>query len=123
MLQVRSHPGQRSLYSIADITGSFGPRNVPKSLRAIEILGMKQARAWNCGSLNEFRKFFGLKEYESFEEINPDPYVADQLRRLYGKNLSFTAILTLLTPHRTSRFCRAIPWDSVRSREGTNGSR
>jgi linoleate 10R-lipoxygenase len=45
---------------------------------------MKQARAWNCGSLNEFRKFFGLKQYETFEEINRDPYVADQLRRLYG---------------------------------------
>ena len=64
--------------------GSFGARNVPKCLRSIEILGMKQARAWNCGSLNEFRKFFGLKQYETFEEINRDPYVADQLRRLYG---------------------------------------
>lgn len=64
--------------------GSFGARNVPKSLRAVEILGMKQARAWNVGSLNEFRKFFGLKQYETFEEINRDPYVADQLRRLYG---------------------------------------
>lgn len=73
--------------SIALLTmpGSFGPRNVPKSLRAVEILGMKQARAWNCGSLNEFRKFFGLKQYETFEEINRDPYVADQLRRLYGE--------------------------------------
>jgi linoleate 10R-lipoxygenase len=44
---------------------------------------MEQARRWNCGTLNEFRKFFGLKEYSSFEEINPDPYVAEQLRHLY----------------------------------------
>ena len=66
-------------------SGNFGPRNVPKALRAIEILGMQQARAWNCGSLNEFRKFFGLKTYDTFEEINRDPYIADQLRRLYGK--------------------------------------
>jgi linoleate 10R-lipoxygenase len=44
---------------------------------------MEQARRWNCGTLNEFRKFFGLKEYSSFEEINPDPYIAEQLRHLY----------------------------------------
>jgi hypothetical protein len=57
-------------------------------LRAISILGMKQARTWNCGSLNEFRKFFGLKKYDTFEEINPDPYVAEQLKHLYGKQSS-----------------------------------
>jgi linoleate 10R-lipoxygenase len=49
----------------------------------VEILGIQQGRQWNCASLNEFRKFFGLKPHETFEEINPDPHVADQLRRLY----------------------------------------
>ncbi len=44
---------------------------------------MQQARKWNVGSLNEFRKFFGLKPHETFEDINSDPYVADQLRHLY----------------------------------------
>ena len=44
---------------------------------------MQQARKWNCGSLNEFRKFFGLKPHKTFEDINSDPYVADQLRHLY----------------------------------------
>ena len=58
-------------------------------------MGMQQARAWNCGSLNEFRKFFGLKTYDTFEEINRDPYIADQLRRLYGK--SFSDLVCLLT--------------------------
>jgi linoleate 10R-lipoxygenase len=52
-------------------------------MRSIEILGIEQARKWNVGSLNEFRKFFNLKPYETFEEINSDPYVADQLRHLY----------------------------------------
>ncbi|KMU91811.1 linoleate diol synthase (Linoleate (8R)-dioxygenase) [Coccidioides immitis H538.4] len=69
--------------STEEIAGSFGPRNVPKALRAVEILGIQQARKWGCGSLNEFRKFFGLKEYTTFEEINSDPYIADQLRHLY----------------------------------------
>ncbi|KKA23635.1 Peroxidase [Rasamsonia emersonii CBS 393.64] len=69
--------------AIEDVAGSFGPRNIPKALRAVEILGIQQARKWNCGSLNEFRKFFGLKPYDTFEEINSDPYIADQLRHLY----------------------------------------
>ena len=56
--------------AIEDCAGSFGANNVPKALRAVEILGMQQARYWNCGSLNEFRKFFGLKPHDTFESIN-----------------------------------------------------
>jgi linoleate 10R-lipoxygenase len=44
---------------------------------------MQQARKWGVGTLNEFRKFFGLKPHETFESINSDPKVADQLRHLY----------------------------------------
>ena len=33
--------------------------------------------------MNEFRKFFGLKPHKTFESINSDPSVAEQLRRLY----------------------------------------
>ncbi|KAH0555975.1 hypothetical protein GP486_006082 [Trichoglossum hirsutum] len=69
--------------SIEDPAGSFGANNVPKVLRAVEVLGILQARKWNCATLNEFRKFFGLKAHETFEDINSDPHVADQLRRLY----------------------------------------
>ena len=47
------------------------------------MLGIQQSRAWNLCTLNEFRTFFGLKRYDTFEEINPDPYVADQLKHLY----------------------------------------
>ena len=54
-------------------------------MKAIEILGMKQARSWEVGSLNEFRKFFGLKEHKTFEDINSDKHVANQLRSLYEK--------------------------------------
>lgn len=68
---------------IEDCAGSFGARNVPASMRAIEILGIIQGRKWNVAGLNEFRKHFGLKPYESFEDINSDPGVADSLRRLY----------------------------------------
>ncbi|KAL4949304.1 heme peroxidase [Aspergillus filifer] len=70
--------------AIEDVAGSFGARNVPKVLKAVEVLGIEQGRKWQVGSLNEFRKFFGLKNYETFEEINSDPEVAESLRSLYG---------------------------------------
>lgn len=55
---------------IEDVAGCPGAQHVPKALRAAEILGIQQARHWNCASLNEFRKFFGLKPHSTFEEIN-----------------------------------------------------
>ncbi|KAF4549621.1 Linoleate 10R-lipoxygenase-like protein [Elsinoe fawcettii] len=70
--------------SIEDCAGAFGANHVPKCLKAIEILGMKQARAWECASLNEFRKFFGLAPHKSFEDVNPSPIVAEQFKNLYG---------------------------------------
>jgi prostaglandin-endoperoxide synthase 2 len=69
--------------AVEDCAGSFGGRNVPQSMRAIEILGIIQGRKWNVAGLNEFRKHFGLKPYESFEDINSDPGIAESLRRLY----------------------------------------
>ena len=69
--------------SVEDVAGSFGARNVPASMRAIEILGIIQGRKWNVAGLNEFRKHFGLKPYETFEDINSDPGVSESLRRLY----------------------------------------
>lgn len=76
LVQILSHATE-------DVASSFGARNVPKALRSIEILGMEAARRWQVGSLNEFRKHFGLKNYETFEEINSDPDVANTLRHLY----------------------------------------
>lgn len=63
--------------------GSFGARNVPRILKPVEMLGIIRGRKWNLAGLNEFRKHFGLKAYETFEEINSDPQVADALRNLY----------------------------------------
>ena len=69
--------------SIEDVAGSFGANRVPQVLRSVEILGIIQARSWNLATLNEFRAFFGLKKHETFEEINSNKQVADQLRHLY----------------------------------------
>ncbi|KAF2639404.1 hypothetical protein P280DRAFT_61005 [Massarina eburnea CBS 473.64] len=69
--------------SIKDCANSFGPNRVPAVMRAIEVLGIEQSRAWNLGTLNEFRKYFNLKPHRTFEDITSDAYVADQLKHLY----------------------------------------
>ena len=69
--------------SVEDVAGAFGANHIPKVMKSIEILGMKQARAWEMASLNEFRLFFGLKPHKTFEDVNDDPKVAAQLRHLY----------------------------------------
>ena len=71
--------------SVDDVAGSFGANRVPAVLRAVEILGIQQARKWNLATLNEFRAFFKLSKHETFEDINSDPEVADQLRHLYDR--------------------------------------
>ncbi|KAH7359935.1 heme peroxidase [Pyrenochaeta sp. MPI-SDFR-AT-0127] len=69
--------------SIEDCANSFGPNRVPAVFRAIEVLGIEQSRAWNLGSLNEFRKYFHLEPHNTFEDITSDKYVQEQLRHLY----------------------------------------
>ncbi|KAF9492298.1 heme peroxidase [Pleurotus eryngii] len=68
----------------ADPAGAYGARNTPPVLRLVEIMGMEEARSWGVCTMNEFRKYLGLKQFASFEEWNPDPEVADAARRLYG---------------------------------------
>jgi len=69
--------------SIEDCANSFGANRVPSIFRAIEVLGIEQARAWNLGSLNEFRKYFNLAPHRTFEDITSDKYVQEQLKHLY----------------------------------------
>lgn len=62
---------------------AFKARGVPHVMRVIEILGIEQARNWGCCSLNDFRRFLGLKPYTTFEQWNPDQKIADAARKLY----------------------------------------
>jgi hypothetical protein len=63
--------------------GAFRARGIPAALRVIEIMGIEQARSWGACSLNEFRKFLGLKQYSTFEEWNPDPEIHTAAAALY----------------------------------------
>ena len=74
---------------------TFGGQGTPACLRVIEIMGIQQARQWGVCTMNEFRKYLGLKrmswlfvrylfyiltiyfaEFKTFEEWNPDPEIA-----------------------------------------------
>ena len=62
---------------------NFGPRNVPRCLRSVEMLGILQARKWEIGTLNDFRDFFGLRRHDSFESITKNVEIQNALRDLY----------------------------------------
>ncbi|KAH7890809.1 heme peroxidase [Phlebopus sp. FC_14] len=63
---------------------AFGARGTPAIMRLHEIMGIESNRAWGVCSLNDFRKFLGLKTYTSFSEWNPNPEVAEAAEKLYG---------------------------------------
>ncbi|KAL9630499.1 MAG: hypothetical protein Q9204_004692 [Flavoplaca sp. TL-2023a] len=69
--------------SMDDPISQFGPRNVPRSLKNVEIMGILQARKWEIGTLNDFREFFGLDRHDSFEKISKNAEIQDALRELY----------------------------------------
>ncbi|OCH96232.1 linoleate diol synthase [Obba rivulosa] len=64
--------------------GAFGARRTPHVMRLHEIMGIESNRQWGVCSLNDFRKFLGLKTYDSFLEWNPDPAIAAAAEKLYG---------------------------------------
>jgi hypothetical protein len=61
----------------------FGARGTPHIMRLHEIMGIESNRRWGVCSLNEFRKFLGLKPYASFLEWNSDKEIAEAAERLY----------------------------------------
>ncbi|PCH36246.1 linoleate diol synthase [Wolfiporia cocos MD-104 SS10] len=63
---------------------AFQARGTPHVMRLHEIMGIESNRQWGCCSLNDFRKFLGLKPYASFLEWNPDPEIARAAEKLYG---------------------------------------
>ena len=40
---------------------SYGGQGTPACLKVIEIMGIEQARKWGVCTMNEFRKYLGLK--------------------------------------------------------------
>jgi len=63
--------------------GAYKARGTPEVLRVVELLSIKQGREWGICTLNEFRKFLGLKPYETFLQWNKDKEIADAAEELY----------------------------------------
>jgi hypothetical protein len=66
-----------------DDISMFGPRNVPKCLKPVEVMGIMQARKWEIGTLNDFRDFFGMKRHKTFESVSDNEEIQNALRDLY----------------------------------------
>ncbi|RXW18706.1 hypothetical protein EST38_g7146 [Candolleomyces aberdarensis] len=64
--------------------GAFRARGTPSVMRLNEIMGIEQSRKWGVCSMNEFRKYLGLKTFSSFLEWNSDPEIARAAELLYG---------------------------------------
>ncbi|KAK0388546.1 hypothetical protein NLU13_4789 [Sarocladium strictum] len=71
------------LSSMDDPISNFGPRNTPKCLKAVEIMGILQARKWEVGTLNDFREFFDMYRHETFESVTKNVEIQNALRDLY----------------------------------------
>ena len=69
---------------IEDCANAYGPQQVPTVMKAIEILGIKQARTWKMATLNEFRKHFMLEPHRTFADITTNVEVQEALKHLYG---------------------------------------
>lgn len=69
--------------SVEDCANAYGPQQIPTVMKAIEILGIRQARTWKVATLNEFRKHFALEPYHKFEDITSNQEVVDALKHLY----------------------------------------
>ncbi|KAJ7678277.1 heme peroxidase [Mycena polygramma] len=63
--------------------GAYKARGIPEVLRVIEVLGIEQARRWGTCSMNDFRRFLGLKPYAEFKDWNPDKRVHTAAAALY----------------------------------------
>ncbi|KAL8966247.1 MAG: hypothetical protein Q9183_003455, partial [Haloplaca sp. 2 TL-2023] len=69
--------------SMNDPISNFGPKNVPRSLKNVEIMGILQARKWESGTLNDFREFFQMPRHKTFQDISKDVEIQNALRDLY----------------------------------------
>lgn len=69
---------------IEDCANTFGPQQVPTVMKAIEVLGIKQARTWKLATLNELRKHFLLEPHRTFADITTNVEVQEALKHLYG---------------------------------------
>jgi len=63
--------------------GAIHLRNTPVYLLAAEYQALQMGRDLRVQPYNEYRKLFGLKAVESFDELTDDPWLRTELSKLY----------------------------------------
>ncbi|KAF8809484.1 linoleate diol synthase [Phlegmacium glaucopus] len=63
---------------------AFRARGTPAVMRLNEVMGIEQSRQWGVCSMNDFRRFLGLKPFSSFLDWNSDAEIAGAAEKLYG---------------------------------------
>jgi Animal haem peroxidase len=80
-----AHPGAITLHNyprhLQQLTRTVGDVVENIDLAATDILRMRER---GVPRYNEFRRLFHRRPVKSFEDVNPNPVVADELRRVYG---------------------------------------
>ena len=72
---IHAPSGLPNLYDRTDhAAGAFGARGTPHIMRLHEIMGIEQNRRWGVCSLNDFRKFLGLKR--EYSNLNLVPFMS-----------------------------------------------
>ncbi|KAM4642676.1 prostaglandin G/H synthase 2 [Discoglossus pictus] len=61
-----------------------GGRNVPAAVARVALASIQQSREMRYQSMNAYRKRFGLKPFESFEQLTGEKEMAAELEQLYG---------------------------------------
>ncbi|KAF5370493.1 hypothetical protein D9757_013118 [Collybiopsis confluens] len=64
--------------------GAFRARGTPECMRLHEIMGISQNQMWGVCSMNDFRRYLGLKPFSTFLDWNSDPEIAFAAEKLYG---------------------------------------
>jgi Animal haem peroxidase len=79
-----AHPGAITLHNyprhLQQLTRTVGDAVENIDLAATDILRMRER---GVPRYNEFRRLFHRRPIKSFEDLNPNPVVADELRRVY----------------------------------------
>lgn len=55
------------IFSTTHHAAAFGARGTPEIMRLNEVMGIEANRTWGVCSLNDFRKFLGLKSVHLFK--------------------------------------------------------
>ncbi|KAE8611404.1 hypothetical protein XENTR_v10012435 [Xenopus tropicalis] len=61
-----------------------GGRNFPAAITRVAVASIEHSREMRYQSLNEYRKRFMLKPFESFEELTGEKEMSAELEKLYG---------------------------------------